>query len=152
MEENDCRGIEGTRLSLTTPYDTPSEMTFMKYINIFLESITFVSIMTPFVDRCVDPTWFQNWFPDVTPSTATMSNFVWATFLTPTLLFTRIETGIIGFSFIGYRPNLVARKFGFSEMLSKSLYTREDNICWSERKFSIQEYKECMAFVRQQVL
>lgn len=47
MEENNCRSIEGTRLSLTTPYDTPLEITFIKYINVSLESKIFVSTMAP---------------------------------------------------------------------------------------------------------
>ncbi|KAI5439016.1 hypothetical protein KIW84_024670 [Lathyrus oleraceus] len=46
-------------------------------------------------------------------SNAAMSNSVWATFFTPTLLSTRIETGTSGFGFIGYQPNMVARQLGF---------------------------------------
>ncbi|KAI5397383.1 hypothetical protein KIW84_063265 [Lathyrus oleraceus] len=108
LEETDCRSIEGTRLALVTPHDKPSEITFMKYKNLFLEIKTFVSTMTLFADRCFGPSWFRNRFLDVTPSAAAMSNSVWATYLTSTLLSTRIETGTVGFAFIGYHPNLVA--------------------------------------------
>ena len=72
MEENDCRSIEGTTLALTTPYDTPSEITFVKYINLFLDSKTFVSTMESFVDRYV-----ENKFLGVTPSVVAMQNYVW---------------------------------------------------------------------------
>lgn len=109
MEENDCRSIEGTRLSLTTPYDTPSDITFMKYINMFLELKTFVSTKAPFVDRRVGPTWFWNRFLGVTPPDAAILNSIWASFLTHTLISTQIETGIVGFGFISYQHNLVAR-------------------------------------------
>lgn len=108
--------------------------------------------MAPFVDRYVDPSWFRNRFHGVTPSVAAMSNSIWAYFLTLTLLSTWIETGTTCFRFIIYQYNSVARQFGFSQMLPKSLCTWENDICWSERKFSAQEYRDCMAFVRQQVL
>lgn len=52
-------------------YDTPSRITFMKYIKLFVESTTFASTMAPFVDRCVGPSWFKNRFPGVSPSTCT---------------------------------------------------------------------------------
>lgn len=42
LEETDCRSIEGTKLALVTPYDNPLQITFMKYINLFLESKNFV--------------------------------------------------------------------------------------------------------------
>lgn len=148
-EENDCRSIEGTRLALATPYDTPSEITFMKYINLFLESKAFVSTMAHFVDRCVGPTWLQNRFPGVTTLVVAMSNSGWEAFLTPTLLTTRIETGTVDLGFIGYQPNLVAKQFGLSQMLSRSLYSWENDICWLERKLYALEYMDCMSFTRQ---
>lgn len=118
LEEVDCKSIEGTRLALVTPYDNPYQITFMKYINLFLESTTFVSTMTHFVDRCISPTWFQNRFTGVTLEATTMSKSVRVVFFTPTLLSTRIETGIVGFGYIGYQPNLVAKQLGFIQMLS----------------------------------
>lgn len=56
--------------------------------------------MAPFADRCVGPTWFRNRLLAVTPFADAMPNFVWATFLTPTLLSSRIEICIVGFGFI----------------------------------------------------
>lgn len=41
LEETDCRSIEGTRLALVTPYNNLSQITFMKYNNLFLESKNF---------------------------------------------------------------------------------------------------------------
>lgn len=76
LEETDCRSIEGTRFALVTPYDSPSQITFMKYINLFLESKTFLSTMAHFVDICVELTWFRNRFPSVTSEATAMSNFV----------------------------------------------------------------------------
>lgn len=58
LKETDCRSIEGTTLAIITPYGNPSQITFMKYINLFLESTTFFLTMAPFVDRCFGPTWF----------------------------------------------------------------------------------------------
>lgn len=81
-----------------------------------------------------------------------MSNSIWAAFLTLTLCSTRIETRTAGFGFIGYQPCLVDRKFGFSQMLSCSLYSWKNDICWSERKFTQMEYRDYMAFARSQVL
>lgn len=108
--------------------------------------------MAPFVDRCAGPTWFRNIYPDVTPKATAMSNSLWSAFFTPTLLSTRIKTGTDGYGFNGYHPNLVARQFGSSQMFPCSLYSWEDDICWSERKFTLREYRECMAFARQQIL
>lgn len=124
----------------------------MKYINLFLESTIFTLTMAPFVDRCAGPPLFRNRFPWVSPSAATMSNSVWETFLTPTLLSTRIKIGTFGYSFVNYKLNLVARKFGFSQMLSCSLYVHEDNICWSKRRFTIADYKAYTSSSRNQVL
>lgn len=109
LEEIDCKSIKGTILSLVTYYDNHSQINFMKCINLFLESTTFVSTMAHFVDRCFGPTWFPNMSLGVTSEAAAMLNFVWADFLTPTLLSTRIKIGTFGFVYIGYQPNLVAR-------------------------------------------
>lgn len=117
-----------------------------------LGSKTFFSTMAPIIDICFGPSWFRNRFLGVTPSTAEMSNSVWATFFTLTLLSTWIENGIVGFSFIGYRPNMVARQFDFSQMLPNLLYSWENDIYWSERKFFLTEYRDCMAFSHHQVL
>lgn len=100
----------------------------MKYINLFLESKTFVSTMASFMDMCFGPSWFQNRFPGVTPSVVATSNSVWEAFLNLTLLSTRIQSGTAGFGFIGYQPNLVARQFSFSQMLQSSLYSWENDI------------------------
>lgn len=50
MVETDARSIEGTKLALITPQDIPLQITFMKYINFFLYTKTFVSTMAPFVN------------------------------------------------------------------------------------------------------
>lgn len=102
IEQTGCRTIEGTRLAFNTPHDTSSRITFMKYIELFVESATFVSAMAPFMDRCVGTSWFRNIFSGVSPSTAAMSNSVWEAFLTHTLLSTRIEIGAPGYGFVGY--------------------------------------------------
>lgn len=102
------------------------------------------------MDRCVGPSWFRNRFPVATPSAAAMSNSIWEAFLTLTLLSIHIVTD--GFSFMGYQPNLVATKYGFSQMSPSLLYTWKDDIFWSERKFTTQEYIYCLVFTSQQVL
>lgn len=139
-------------LAWITPQETPSQKILLKYINLFLESTIFYSTMAHFVDRCVDPSWFRNRFPGVSPSTIVTSNFVWEAFMTPTLLSTRIEDGTPNYGFVGYQPNLVAIQFGFSQMLPCSLYIHEDDICWSERRFTIADYKACALFYRKQLL
>lgn len=100
----------------------------MRYISLSRDTIEFVSTMAPFVDRNFGSTWFRNMFPGVTPVVA-MSNYIWASFLTPSLLPTRIEPGTHDLGLTGYQPNLGARNFEFSQTVSKLLYTWEDDIC-----------------------
>ena len=102
--------------------------------------------MAPFVDQCVGSSWFSNRFLGVTPSSAAILNVVWVVFSTPTLLSTRTETGSTNFGFISYQPNLVAMQFGFSQMLPKSLYTWENDICGLEINNFVQEYGYYMSF------
>lgn len=61
------RPIEGVRLALTTCQEIPNKTLFMKYINMFSETTTFVLGMAPFADRNFGPTWFTNPFPSVSP-------------------------------------------------------------------------------------
>lgn len=106
--------IEGVRLALTTYQEVPNKTLFMKYINLFSETTTFVSGKALFADRNFGPTWFTNPFPGVSPQTAAHSNVVWRAFLTPTMLSFRIKTGTKGYGFMNYQPNLVAQQFGLS--------------------------------------
>lgn len=87
--------------------------------------------MAPFMDRCFSPSWFRNMSHGVTLLAATTSNSVWVTFLTSTLHSTQVEIVSDGFGFIGYQANLVARNFGFRQMLPSSLYSWENDIYWS---------------------
>lgn len=134
------------------PYDTPSRITFMKYIELFVESTIFVSTMAPFVDQCVGPSWFRNIFPGMSLSTPTMLNSAWASFFTTSLLSTRIKIGTPWYGIVGYQPKLVAKWFGFNQLLPHTLYTRDTEICWYERKFIIEDYKACTVFACNQVL
>ncbi|KAI5438956.1 hypothetical protein KIW84_024619 [Lathyrus oleraceus] len=112
IAQNDARAIEGTKLALITPQETPLHRIFMKYIDLFLELTVFTSTMSPFVDCLVGPSWFR--FPCVSPLAAAMSNLVWATFLTPTLSSTRIDTGTPGYGFVSYRNQNNLALFNFN--------------------------------------
>ncbi|KAI5429080.1 hypothetical protein KIW84_033900 [Lathyrus oleraceus] len=103
------RAIKVTRLAWIIPQENPLPRILLKYINLFLDSPVFDGSMDPFMDLLIGPSWLRNRFLDVSPSSATMSNLVWAAFLTPTLLSTRIEVGAPGYGFVGYQPILVAK-------------------------------------------
>lgn len=119
------RPIEGAMLALTTCQETPNTHLFMKYLNMFIEVDKSAPGMTSFIDRPFGPKWFKDPFPGGSPQAAAQSNTIWRAFLTPTLLSYRIEPGLKGFGFMSYQPNLVARQFGLSQMVSKPLVLHE---------------------------
>lgn len=59
--------IEGVQLTLTTCQEVPNKTLFVKYINLFSETTTFVSGMAHFAERNFGPTWFRNPFPGISP-------------------------------------------------------------------------------------
>ncbi|KAI5441968.1 hypothetical protein KIW84_011145 [Lathyrus oleraceus] len=152
MKETEGRAIEGTRLALLTPQESLVSRILLKYIERFLKTKVFDATMAPFLDRLVCPSWLRNKFLGSSPSTAAMSNAVWVTFLTLTILSSRVEVGTPGYGFAGYQPNLLTRQLGCSQFQLSSLYVWEEDICWSERKFNHEEFKACIKFARSQVL
>lgn len=139
-------------MALLTPQESLVSRILLKYIKLFLKTKVFDAAMAPFVDRLISPSWLRNKFPSSSPSTVAMSNAVWAAFLTPTILSSRIELGTPSYDFAGYQPNLVTRQFGCSQFQPSSLYVWEEDICWSERKFNHETFKECTKFAHIQVL
>lgn len=62
---NKAKTIEGLRFSLATlPYKL-GRFVFMKYVNMFLDTNTFVLAMASFMERRFGPDWFRDPFPDV---------------------------------------------------------------------------------------
>lgn len=140
MHETKTRHIEGTRLALVAPRDDYNHQSFMKYFYLFLKTKVFISTMAPLVRRMVGPTWFRYKFPRTLPAVTSISNRVWAHFLTPNIRPTRLEVSKSSLGFTSCQTNLVARQFGQSQMLPASLYQLPTDVCWSERQLAPAEF------------
>lgn len=58
----------------------------------------------------------------------------------------RIEVGSKGYGFMSYQPNLVARQFGLSQMLPKSLVSYPPDIVWAGLQLNFEGHKTCLKF------
>lgn len=114
----------------------------------FIEANSFDSGMAPFVNQSFGPKWFKNPFPGDYPEAAGQSSVVWRSFLTSTSLSFRIEAGSEGYGFMSYQSNLVARQFGLSQMLPKSLVSHSTDIVWVGRSLDFEDHKVCLKFHR----
>jgi hypothetical protein len=105
-------------------YDQP----FLFYFNAFLQLKEFKPSFTPFLDRPIGPQWFVHPFPPLLECEEKITD-IWRAFLTPTLLSCRFGTASTDFGLVGYFPNLVSRQFGLTQILPKSIYSHERDIC-----------------------
>lgn len=144
MEVMHDQHVEGIKLTLQTPQCEPNKKNFINFIKHFSDCNVFLSSMALLSNRCFSPNWFRAIFSRKTPTTHAQLNVVWASLFTPTLLSYRIELTGKCYGFIGYQPNQVSQQIGLSQMLPKSLFTCENDICWSGRTFN--KHVDCLKF------
>jgi hypothetical protein len=124
------RQVEGTRLVrlVPLPLGLNYEQSFLKYFNVFLSLKTFKEEYAPFVKRIIGPSWFVQPFPAL-PEFEEFASAQWLAYLDPTVLSCRIGTTSKDYGLVGYFPNLVSRQFGLSQLIPKSFYENEQDIC-----------------------
>ncbi|GAU41191.1 hypothetical protein TSUD_26160 [Trifolium subterraneum] len=79
-------------------------------------------------DRQIGPSWFIHPFPPL-PESEDYQNAVWSAFLTPTVISCRFGLKSTEFGLVGYFPNFVSRQFGLTQLLPKTIYLHERDIC-----------------------
>jgi hypothetical protein len=104
------------------------DQAFLFYFQAFLNLKEFKPSFTPFLNRPIGPQWFIHPFPPLPECEEEMTN-IWKAYLTPTLLSCRFGTTSTDFGLVGYFPNLVSRQFGLTQILAKSIYLHEKDIC-----------------------
>ncbi|KAK2409177.1 serine/threonine-protein phosphatase 7 long form protein [Trifolium repens] len=129
-EEARKRQIEGTRLVRLTPLPLGFnyEQLFLKYFNIFLNLKTFKESYAPFIERKVGPSWFVLPFPPL-PEFEEFALAQWSAYLDPTVISCRTGLTAKDYGLVGYFPNLVSRQFGLTQLIPKSFYAHEQDIC-----------------------
>ncbi|CAJ2661703.1 unnamed protein product [Trifolium pratense] len=104
------------------------DVAFQQYFNTFLNLKKFKPSFAPFVDRPLGPPWFTHRFPSP-PEFEMVTNSIWNAYLMPTVLSCRIGLTSGDFGLVGYFPNLVSRQFGLTQILPKSIYLEEREVC-----------------------
>jgi hypothetical protein len=124
------RQVEGTRLVrlMPLPRGLDYEQLFLKYFNVFLNLKTFKNEYAPFVERMIGPSWFVQPFPPIAGYEESVSE-QWLAYLDPTVLSCRIGVTSKDYGLVGYFPNLVSRQFGLTQLIPKSFYGHERDIC-----------------------
>jgi hypothetical protein len=124
------RQIEGTRLVrlVPLPLGLNYEQSFLKYFNVFLSLKTFKEEHAPFIQRIIGPSWFVQPFPPL-QELEEFGLAQWLAYLDPTVLSCRIGTTSKDYGLVGYFPNLVSRQFGLTQLIPKSCYEHEKDIC-----------------------
>lgn len=140
--------VEGTILYLLTPKDAnlSTKYVFKKYLFIFMKYIEFISFMASFSSRTYGPHWFKIKFSTLSPGNQFEVVNIWVDFFKPTILSTRISIGKVGLGHVGNQPNWVARLFGFSQFLPRSLFTKDVEICLATTTLTKKVYKACLDF------
>jgi hypothetical protein len=110
------------------PRDFSYDQAFLFYFQAFLNLKEFKPSFTPFLNRPIGPQLFIHPFPPLPECEEEMTN-IWKAYLTPTLLSCRFGTTSTDFGLVGYFPNLVSRQFGLTQILAKSIYLHEKDIC-----------------------
>ncbi|GAU48420.1 hypothetical protein TSUD_405500 [Trifolium subterraneum] len=125
------RNIEASRLALfqqkTPGLNSPKEL-FQFYFNIFLSLDKFKPENFPFITRRIGPSWLTQDFPATDPNKEPAVNELWLAFLSPSILSSRLGVQRAYLGLVGYQPNLVARLFGLSQFMPKSLFKNKDDI------------------------
>ena len=127
------RAVEGTRLNLLTPEDkelSPADA-FNFYFKMFSQQKQFMSTMAPFASRKYGLEWFRRSFPPGKSEEEAESFVIWRAFLKPTVLSARLTPGEKSYSLVAYQPNMVARQFGLTQLLPRSLFLTEDSVITS---------------------
>ncbi|GAU33711.1 hypothetical protein TSUD_148620 [Trifolium subterraneum] len=129
-EEVAKRQIEGVRLARLIPRSRglTHEQLFLQYFNAFLGLKEFKESFAPFATRQIGPQWFVHPFPPL-PECKEYQNVVWSAFLTPTVISCRFALKSNDFGLVGHFPNFVSRQFGLTQILPKSIYLSERDIC-----------------------
>src|ERR1044072_2473822 len=91
----------------------------------------FVSTMAPFASRNYGPEWFRRRFPPTNSEEEAESYHIWQAFLKPTILSARRAPGEKSYSLVAYQPNLVARQFGLTQLLPRSVFLSENSVITS---------------------
>lgn len=119
----------------------------------FIEANTFQQGMAPFCARNFGPSWFTTPFPALSPRMSAQPSLIWCTFLTPTLLSTRLEANSsTSYGLVSYQPNLVARQFGLSQPLPNPFFHHTQDIMWAGRPLNQKVYNERLAYAKMQAL
>ncbi|PNY08031.1 hypothetical protein L195_g004541 [Trifolium pratense] len=129
-DESRARQVEGTRLARLAP----------RVRGVFLNLKKFKPSFAPFVDRPLGPPWFTQHFPSP-PDFEEVVTSIWSAYLMPTVLSCRIGLTAGEFGLVGYFPNLVSRQFGLTQILSKSIYLEEREICLGKYGMTEPQYR-----------
>ncbi|GAU46482.1 hypothetical protein TSUD_402370 [Trifolium subterraneum] len=129
-EEVARRQIEGVRLARLIPWTRglTHQQLFLQYFDAFLGLKEFKERFAPFATREIGPSWFSHPFPPL-PEFEEYQNVVWLAFLTPTVISCRFGLKSTEFGLVGYFPNFVSRQFSLTQLLPKTIYLNEQDIC-----------------------
>lgn len=135
--------VEGTLLAQITPVDAHQtyKESFSKYFMLLSKFHNFTPLMAPLVNRSHGFEWFTRKFP-TTGDHEAESWEIWENFLTPKLLSTRLWISKYGFKILCYQPNCVSRQFGVSKTVSKSFFSRKNELCLCTVKYSHGQYTQ----------
>ncbi|GAU21460.1 hypothetical protein TSUD_32910 [Trifolium subterraneum] len=124
------RQIEGVRLARLIPRTRglTHQQLFLQYFDAFLGLKEFKERFAPFATRQIGLSWFIHPFPPL-PESEEYQNAVWLAFLTPTVISCRFGLKSTEFGLVGYFPNFVSRQFGLTQLLPKTIYLNERDIC-----------------------
>lgn len=100
--------------------------------------------MDPFSNWNHGPEWFKWEFPTLVHEHETEVFEIWEAFLTLILLSLRLGKTKDTMGRVGYQPNLVSRKFGFSQSLAISYFRRKIELCLSTIEMNEARYNECL--------
>jgi hypothetical protein len=89
---------------------------------------TFKESYAPFIERKVGASWFVLPFPPL-PEFEEFALAQWTAYLDPTVLSCRTGLTAKDYGLVGYFPNLVSRQFGLTQLIPKSFYAHEHDIC-----------------------
>ncbi|GAU30843.1 hypothetical protein TSUD_365500 [Trifolium subterraneum] len=121
------KGVRLARLIPRTRGLTYQQL-FLQYFEAFLGLKEFKERFAPIADRQVGPSWFIHPFPPL-PESEEYQNAVWSAFLTPTVISCRFGLKSTEFGLVGYFPKFVSRQFGLTQLLPKTIYLHERDIC-----------------------
>lgn len=133
--------VEGTQLNMLTPTDKnkSDREAFVSYLLMFTNLCHFNVIITPLSKRTHGPEWFTREFPSIDEREAE-SKKIWAAFLTPRLLSTRLGSSKEVVKILCYQPNLVLHQFGISQTKPKSFFNRKSDVCLCMIDYSEDDY------------